>query len=55
LTPEDATRAIDQLNGYEIENKRVKVAYARPAGENRKNNNLYVAHLPHNYSESGKT
>jgi len=51
VSAEDALQAINSLNGFEIENKRVKVAYARPAGEDRKGSNLYVAHLPSGYGE----
>ncbi|KAG8267328.1 hypothetical protein J6590_053779 [Homalodisca vitripennis] len=44
--PDDAERAIQQLNGQEIFNKRIKVSYARPSGDDIKDTNLYVTNLP---------
>uniref|UniRef100_A0A1B6KK18 RRM domain-containing protein n=1 Tax=Graphocephala atropunctata TaxID=36148 RepID=A0A1B6KK18_9HEMI len=49
--PVDAERAIQQLNGQEIFNKRIKVSYARPSGDDIKDTNLYVTNLPRNYTE----
>ena len=43
---DDAIRAIQTLNGLQIQNKRIKVSYARPPGEDRKETNLYVTNLP---------
>lgn len=43
---EDAARAIDSLNGLQIQNKRLKVSYARPSGEELKDTNLYITNLP---------
>ncbi|XP_013167877.1 PREDICTED: sex-lethal homolog isoform X1 [Papilio xuthus] len=43
---EDAARAIDTFNGYRLRNKRLKVSYARPSGEDIKDTNLYVSNLP---------
>lgn len=43
---EDATKAINQLNGLEVQNKRLKVSYARPSGEDIKDTNLYITNLP---------
>lgn len=51
-TPEEAANAITSLNGCEIGNKRLKVALARPAGENTKGANLYVRNVPANYDEN---
>lgn len=48
----DAQNAITSLNGCEIENKRIKVALARPPGENTKGANLYVRNVPQNYDEN---
>lgn len=45
-TPSDASRAIETLNGYQLQNKRIKVAYARPGGEVIKNANLYIRGIP---------
>ena len=41
----DAMRAVDTLNGMQLQNKHIKVAYAR-TGENVKGGNLYVRNLP---------
>ncbi|XP_046683570.1 sex-lethal homolog isoform X2 [Homalodisca vitripennis] len=49
--PDDAERAIQQLNGQEIFNKRIKVSYARPSGDDIKDTNLYVTNLPRNFTE----
>lgn len=46
---DDAIRAIQTLNGLQIQNKRIKVSYARPPGEDRKETNLYVTNLPRFY------
>ncbi|TRY77958.1 hypothetical protein TCAL_12970 [Tigriopus californicus] len=42
---EDAAKAIQQLNGFPIQHKNIKVSYSRPAGERNKDTNLYVANL----------
>ncbi|GBP45827.1 Sex-lethal homolog [Eumeta japonica] len=43
---EDASRAIDTFNGYQLRNKRLKVSYARPSSDDIKDTNLYVTNLP---------
>ncbi|CAH2052763.1 unnamed protein product, partial [Iphiclides podalirius] len=43
---EDALRAIETFNGYRLRNKRLKVSYARPSGDDIKDTNLYVSNLP---------
>lgn len=48
---EDASRAIGTLNGLQVQNKRLKVSYARPAGDEIKETNLYVTNLPRNITE----
>ncbi|XP_023938187.1 sex-lethal homolog [Bicyclus anynana] len=48
---EDASRAIDTFNGYQLRNKRLKVSYARPSGEDIKETNLYVTNLPRAITE----
>lgn len=48
---DDAARAIDTFNGYQIRNKRLKVSYARPSGEDIKDTNLYVTNLPRTITE----
>ena len=42
----DARKAISFLNGLPLQNKTLKVAFARPSGESIKNANLYVRNLP---------
>jgi len=44
--PEDATKAIQTLNGLRLQNKTIKVSYARPSSEAIKGANLYVSGLP---------
>lgn len=44
----DAQKAIDALNGLQLQNKRIKVAIARQ-GENIKGANLYIRYLPKNF------
>ncbi|QQP41133.1 Sex-lethal -like protein [Caligus rogercresseyi] len=44
-SPSDATRAIETLSGLAIQNKTLKVSYARPNSELIKDSNLYVANL----------
>ncbi|CAF0964764.1 unnamed protein product [Brachionus calyciflorus] len=51
LKEEDAKKAVDTLNGYQIEHKRLKVAYARPNSDDTKNTNLYIRNIPVNYTE----
>ncbi|XP_023344867.1 ELAV-like protein 1 isoform X9 [Eurytemora carolleeae] len=43
---EDATKAIQTLNGLRLQNKTIKVSYARPSSEAIKGANLYVSGLP---------
>lgn len=52
FTQEHAQAAIDKLNGHQIENKRLKVAFSRPGAENNKGSNLYVRNLPQLISEN---
>lgn len=42
---EHAAKAIDELNGLQILNKSIKVAYSLPAGQDNKNINVYVKGL----------
>ncbi|XP_058806717.1 protein sex-lethal-like isoform X2 [Phymastichus coffea] len=48
---EDASTAITRLNGLQVQNKRLKVSFARPSGEEIKETNLYVTNLPRNITE----
>lgn len=43
---EDAEKAITTLNGLRLQNKTIKVSYARPGSEAIKGANLYVSGLP---------
>jgi len=53
--PEDAVKAIEKLNGMQLEHKRIKVAYSRRAegsgGEEIKNANVFIANLPKTVDE----
>ncbi|XP_020296740.1 sex-lethal homolog isoform X1 [Pseudomyrmex gracilis] len=49
---EDAAKAITALNGLQVQNKRLKVSFARPSGDEIKETNLYVTNLPRNITES---
>ncbi|CAK1541816.1 unnamed protein product [Leptosia nina] len=51
LREEDAARAIETFNGYQLRNKRLKVSYARPSGDDIKETNLYVTNLPRAITE----
>lgn len=43
---EDAEKAVNTLNGLRLQNKIIKVSYARPSSEAIKGANLYVSGLP---------
>jgi len=49
--PEDAAKAIQTLNGLRLQNKTIKVSYARPSSEAIKGANLYVSGLPKHMSQ----
>lgn len=48
---EDAKKAIDSLNGLPVQNKTIKVSYARPSSTTIKNANVYVAYLPRTFAQ----
>ncbi|KAK3587191.1 hypothetical protein CHS0354_016887 [Potamilus streckersoni] len=48
---QDAQRAIDTLNGLQLQNKHIKVALSRPGGEVIKGANIYIRNLPKHYTE----
>lgn len=52
VNPQDATRAIASINGIQYYNKRLKVSYARPSGEEIKDSNLYIQNLSKNVTEN---
>ncbi|OTF71204.1 ELAV-like protein, partial [Euroglyphus maynei] len=49
---EDAEMAIKNLNGIVMNNKKIKVSYARPSSDDIKNANIYVTNLPSTYTEN---
>uniref|UniRef100_A0A6G1SLH3 ELAV-like protein 4 n=1 Tax=Aceria tosichella TaxID=561515 RepID=A0A6G1SLH3_9ACAR len=50
-THEQALKAIEALNGQEVDTKKIKVAFARPAGQDIKQANLYVKNVPSSWSQ----
>lgn len=44
--PEDASKAVGTLNGLRLQNKTIKVSFARPSSESIKGANLYISGLP---------
>lgn len=47
----DSAKAIEALDGLPLQNKKIKVAYARQ-GENIKGANVYIKYLPKNFDNS---
>jgi ELAV like protein 2/3/4 len=47
---EDAEKTVKQMNGSRIQNKTIKVSFARPSCESIKGANLYVCGIPKNWS-----
>ncbi len=47
----DAEKAIQNLNGLPLQQKIIKVSYARPSSTAIKNANLYVSYLPKDYTQ----
>lgn len=50
--PQDADRAIQALNGLQVQHKTLKVSKSRAGGENIKGANLYVSRLPIPWTEA---
>lgn len=48
---DDADKAINTLNGLRLQNKTIKVSFARPSSEAIKGANLYVSGLPKNMTQ----
>lgn len=48
--PEDAAQAILKLNNRRVMEKRIKVSYARPAGDDIKQTNLYIRNIPRSFT-----
>lgn len=51
-TAGDAEKALKSLNGLPLQDKTIKVSYARPSSVAIKNANLYVAYLPKSYTQT---
>lgn len=49
---DDAEKAINTLNGLRLQNKTIKVSFARPSSEAIKGANLYVSGLPKNLTQT---
>lgn len=49
--PEDAEKAISTLNGLRLQNKTIKVSFARPSSDAIKGAHLYVSGLPINMTQ----
>lgn len=43
---EDAEKAVKTMNGLRLQNKTIKVSFARPSSESIKFSNLYISNLP---------
>jgi RNA recognition motif-containing protein len=50
--PVSAERALSALNGYELNGKRLKVAFARKQSKDIQNANLYITNIPLHYSDN---
>jgi len=51
----DAVIATQRLNGYLVDNKRLKVSYARLASLDIRNCKLYITNIPLNFTEENLT
>ena len=47
---EDASNALNGLNGLEIYGKKIKVSYARPSDPEIKNSKIFITRLPKSYT-----
>jgi len=54
-SPDAAVAACSALNGYQVENKRLKVAIARPQSREITRANLYISGLPSQWGETELT
>lgn len=52
VNQEDSEKAVATLNGMRLQNKTIKVSYARPSSESIKGANLYVCGLHKDFSQS---
>lgn len=51
LRMDDAEKAVQTMNGLRLQNKTIKVSFARPSSESIKFSNLYVSNLPSSMSQ----
>ncbi|XP_065334879.1 sex-lethal homolog [Cloeon dipterum] len=51
VSEDDALKAINTLNGLQVQNKQIKVSYARPSSDEIKNTNLYITNLPRDITD----
>ncbi|EDO34879.1 predicted protein [Nematostella vectensis] len=49
--PDDANKAVREMNGARLQNKTLKVSFARPSSTEIKNANLYISGLPKDMKE----
>jgi ELAV like protein 2/3/4 len=52
IKQEDADKAINTLNGMRLQNKTIKVSFARPSSDSIKGANLYVCGLHKDFSQT---
>ncbi|UJR09460.1 hypothetical protein I4U23_013698 [Adineta vaga] len=48
---EDAEKAVKTMNGLRLQNKTIKVSFARPSSESIKFSNLYISNLPRSMTQ----
>ncbi len=51
VNQEDAEKAVNSLNSMRLQNKTIKVSYARPSSEQIKGANLYVCGLTKEFTQ----
>ncbi|CAF1991066.1 unnamed protein product [Rotaria magnacalcarata] len=51
IRTEDADKAVKTMNGLRLQNKTIKISFARPSSESIKFSNLYVSNLPRSMSQ----
>ncbi|CAF3519043.1 unnamed protein product [Rotaria sp. Silwood1] len=51
IRTEDAEKAVTTMNGLRLQNKTIKVSFARPSSESIKFSNLYISNLPRSMTQ----
>jgi ELAV/HuD family splicing factor len=51
IRTEDAEKAVKTMNGLRLQNKTIKVSFARPSSESIKFSNLYISNLPRSMTQ----